>query len=267
MGTTASLDGRVPPNEAKYRAALARIEALFSNDPNAEELAASQKLLGPLYRTLDSRRSVAMPNQPRGIPLNLVVRCPLTQVKTLKHAWHVDGTWPLIGYDEAEKHRVCPEAYCVVRFLHISPHRHKDLVPNEAYERAKRAGAVLPCKPTHDNPAFVEKSADAIAAAYAARAAHRSHGKAEAHARRPSGAAQPEVVRPEAVRPASRRPSEADRTRRPSDADRTRPSDADRTRRPSDAGRTRRPSDPDRTRRPSDASRTRRPSDASRTRP
>ncbi|WFC95677.1 hypothetical protein MBRA1_002330 [Malassezia brasiliensis] len=213
MGTTASVDGRAPPNEEKYRATLARIEALFANDPNAEELAASQKLLGPLYRTLDSRRSVAMPNQPRGIPLNLVV-------KTLKSAWHVDGTWPLIGYDEAEKHRVCPEAYCVVRFLHISPHRHKDLVPNEAYERAKRAGAVLPCKPTHGNPAFVEKDAEAIAAAYAARAAHRGQheGDAETRAHRPAQATTPAAARP------APRSSDVDRPRRPSDASRTHPS-------------------------------------------
>ncbi|WFD04494.1 hypothetical protein MOBT1_003204 [Malassezia obtusa] len=161
MGSVSSTDRHTLSNE-KYRATLARIEALFDADPDAEELASSQKLLGALYRTLDSGRSVARPDGPRGLPLSLAV-------KAIKSSWHADGTWPLIGRDEAEKHRVCNPHDCVVRTMQVSQHRHKDLVRNDAYELGKQKRTILPCSPTSHEIWFVERSADAIAAAYASR--------------------------------------------------------------------------------------------------
>ena len=216
----------------------------------------------------DAEPAAGHPAKPCGAPR------PLTQVKALKSAWHVDGTWPLIGYDEAEKHRVCPPEHCVVRFLHVSSHRHKDLVRNEEYERAKRNGAILPCKPASGGTAFVEKSADAIAAAYAARAAQQgtSGAKRGAHdevrTRRASDAGQVPVARRASDASRPRRPSDAVPTRRPSDTPPTRRlSDASRPRRPSDTPPTRRLSASSRPRRPSDTPQPRRASDAARTLP
>lgn len=93
----------------------------------------------------------------------------LTQTKLLKSAWHRDGTWPLIGYDEAAKHRICDQAQCVVPYLHVSQHPQALLIRNEAYEDGKRRGTILPCTQPPPPVWDVEPDADSIARAYAAR--------------------------------------------------------------------------------------------------
>ncbi|WFD44997.1 hypothetical protein MPSI1_003673 [Malassezia psittaci] len=144
--------------EEKYHKAVERLEALFVADPNAEELAASQKLLGPLQRTLDSQRRIGIPNQRRGLPMYLVV-------KSLKGSWHADGSWPLIGFDEAEKHKVCDPEVCIVKNMHVSQHRHKDIIHSDAYEMRRK---LIPCRPLPKANTFKERNSDAIAAAYEA---------------------------------------------------------------------------------------------------
>lgn len=96
------------------------------------------------------------------------------QTRVLKASWHADGSWPLIGFDEAQKHRdMCDPQWCVLPTLHESVHPHSAIIPNAAYEDAKRAGHVLPCGPLPPAAAAVtytvEPDADAIAQAYAAR--------------------------------------------------------------------------------------------------
>lgn len=162
MGQVQTREGPAPLTPEKYRAAVERIDALLQSKPNAEELASAQKLLGSLYKTMNTGRSVAMPDARRGIPLGIAV-------KSLKHHWHVDGTWPLIGYDEAEKHKICDPAICILRTMQVSQHKHKDLVRNDVYESGKKKKIILPCCPAVHEIWFEEKGADAIAAAYVAR--------------------------------------------------------------------------------------------------
>ncbi|SHO79868.1 Hypothetical protein MSYG_4220 [Malassezia sympodialis ATCC 42132] len=144
---------------------LGRLAEALQTQTHAEELAEMQGMLASVKRALDSGRRVALPSEagrPRGLPLWIVT-------KLLKSAWHRDGTWPLIGYDEAAKHSMCDRARCVVPYLHISQHAHALLVRNEAYEDGKRKGTILPCTQPPPPAWDVEPDADAIARAYAAR--------------------------------------------------------------------------------------------------
>ncbi|WFD32706.1 hypothetical protein MSPP1_003756 [Malassezia sp. CBS 17886] len=132
---------------------------------DTEELASAAPTLASMRSTMDSGRFLGLDpaapaSRPRGLPLWMAV-------KTLKGAWHADGSWPLIGCDEAERHRgVCAPDTCIVRTMRVSQHRHALVVPNRAYEEGKRAGWVLPCRRAVQDAPFLERSADAIALAY-----------------------------------------------------------------------------------------------------
>ncbi|WFD28481.1 hypothetical protein MNAN1_003492 [Malassezia nana] len=144
---------------------LSRLVAVLRAQPDAEELASNQPILSSVKHALDRGRRVALSNEarPRGLPLWIVT-------KLLKAAWHRDGTWPLIGYDEAAKHTICDPALCVVSYTHVSQHPHALLVQNEAYEAGLERGIFLPCTEPPPMSYNVEPDADGIARAYAARA-------------------------------------------------------------------------------------------------
>lgn len=154
---------------AKYMAALQRVEEVLSSAAAAEELASCHRQLAPLARRLVSEKPVAVPGERRGVPLQIAVGGGLTQVKVLKSAWHADGTWPLIGYDEAEKHTHCDPGRCVLRTMQVSRHRHVDIVRNPVYEEGVRSRTILPCRTPHATW-FEEPSMDSIAASYRDRA-------------------------------------------------------------------------------------------------
>ncbi|KAL4400547.1 hypothetical protein ACI68E_003466 [Malassezia pachydermatis] len=150
----------------KKRDALAHIARTLQSDPSAEELACHQPMLANVKQALDSKKRVSLPSsegRPRGLPLWIVA-------KALKSAWHADGSWPVVGYDEAERHRhTCDSRYCILPTLHISMHRHVDVVHNAAYEEGKRQRTILPCQPRPPETWHVEPDADTIARAYEAR--------------------------------------------------------------------------------------------------
>lgn len=175
--TMGSVPARAAPTPSeRFEQTVARIEELFHEHADAEELASSEALLCGIKRALDSKRRVAAPgtDRVRGLPLWIVVRVrerTYPQTKALKCSWHADGSWPLIGYDEAERHRICNPDYCIVHAMHVSQHKHVDVVRNATYEDGKRGGLFLPCRPTPQEFFQVEPDADTIAQAYAARAA------------------------------------------------------------------------------------------------
>ena len=122
-----------------------------------EELQSMQHSLLPIKRSLDAGKRVS-----RGLPLWVAI-------KVIKASWHADGSWPLIGYDEAARHHICDPALCIVPSMHVSQHKHADIIPNEAYELGKRQRKILPCTQAPPAPHMVEPDADTIARAYAAR--------------------------------------------------------------------------------------------------
>ena len=138
---------------------LASLEEVLREVPMAEELQSMQRTLLPIKRSLDAGKRVS-----RGLPLWVAI-------KVIKASWHADGSWPLIGYDEAARHHICDPALCIVPSMHVSQHKHADIIPNEAYELGKRQRKILPCTQAPPAPYMVEPDADTIARAYAARQA------------------------------------------------------------------------------------------------
>lgn len=136
---------------------LARLEEVLQEVPVAEELQSMQLTLLSIKRSLDEGKRVS-----RGLPLWVVI-------KVIKASWHADGSWPLIGYDEAARHHICDPRLCIVPSMHVSQHKHADIIPSQAYELGKRQRKILPCTQAPPVPHMVEPDADAIAQAYAVR--------------------------------------------------------------------------------------------------
>ena len=145
------------PSRMSVGDGLARLEEVLREVPMAEEREAMQRTLLPIKRAGDAVKRVA-----RGLPLWVAI-------KVIKASWHADGSWPLIGYDEAARHHICDPALCIVPSMHVSQHKHADIIPNEAYELGKRQRKILPCTQAPPAPYMVEPDADTIARAYAAR--------------------------------------------------------------------------------------------------
>lgn len=145
------------PSRMSVGDGLARLEEVLREVPMAEELQSMQRTLLPIKRSLDAGKRVS-----RGLPLWVAI-------KVIKASWHADGSWPLIGYDEAARHHICDPALCIVSSMHVSQHKHADIIPNEAYELGKRQRKILPCTLAPPAPYMVEPDADTIARAYAAR--------------------------------------------------------------------------------------------------
>ena len=145
------------PSRMSVGDGLARLEEVLREVPMAEELQSMQRTLLPIKRSLDAGKRVA-----RGLPLWVAI-------KVIKASWHADGSWPLIGYDEAARHHICDPALCIVPSMHVSQHKHADIIPNEAYDLGKRQRKILPCTQAPPAPYMVEPDADTIARAYAAR--------------------------------------------------------------------------------------------------
>ena len=91
---------------------VARLEEVLREVPMAEELQSMQRTLLPIKRSLDAGKRVA-----RGLPLWVAI-------KVIKASWHADGSWPLIGYDEAARHHICDPQLCIVPSMHVSQHKH-----------------------------------------------------------------------------------------------------------------------------------------------
>ena len=145
------------PSRMSVGDGVARLEEVLREVPMAEELQSMQRTLLPIKRSLDAGKRVS-----RGLPLWVAI-------KVIKASWHADGSWPLIGYDEAARHHICDPALCIVPSMHVSQHKHADIIPNEAYELGKRQRKILPCTQAPPAPHMVEPDADTIARAYAAR--------------------------------------------------------------------------------------------------
>ena len=145
----------------RHAESLARLQGCLLAVPDAEEL---QELQGPLVvikNALDSGRriNVCRNGVERGMPLWMLV-------KILKASWHADGSWPIIGRDEAAQHAMCDPEACIVGAIQVSQHPHSKVVRCDAYERGKKAGIILPCKPGVREPVILGPSAAEIAAAY-----------------------------------------------------------------------------------------------------
>lgn len=123
-----------------------------------------QKPLIGIKNALDNGRriNVSRNGVERGMPLWMLT-------KVLKASWHADGSWPIIGRDEAAQHRVCDPEACIVGAIQVSQHPHSKVVRCDAYERGKKAGTILPCKFGVREPVILGPSAAEIAAAYATR--------------------------------------------------------------------------------------------------
>ena len=145
------------PSRMSVEDGVARLEEVLREVPMAEELQSMQRTLLPIKRSLDAGKRVS-----RGLPLWVAI-------KVIKASWHADGSWPLIGYDEAARHHICDPQLCIVPSMHVSQHKHADIIPNEAYELGKRQRKILPCTQAPPAPYMVEPDADTIARAYAAR--------------------------------------------------------------------------------------------------
>jgi len=145
------------PSRMSVGDGLARLEEVLREVPMAEELQSMQRTLLPIKRSLDAGKRVS-----RGLPLWVAI-------KVITASWHADVSWPLIGYAEAARHHICDPALCIVPSMHVSQHKHADIIPNEAYELGKRQRKILPCTQAPPAPHMVEPDADTIARAYAAR--------------------------------------------------------------------------------------------------
>lgn len=148
----------------RHTESLTRLQDFLLAVPDAEELDMMQKPLIGIKNALDNGRriNVSRNGVERGMPLWMLT-------KVLKASWHADGSWPIIGRDEAAQHRVCDPEACIVGAIQVSQHPHSKVVRCDAYERGKKAGTILPCKFGVREPVILGPSAAEIAAAYATR--------------------------------------------------------------------------------------------------
>lgn len=148
----------------RHTESLTRLQDFLLAVPDAEELEMMQKPLISIKNALDNGRriNVSRNGVERGMPLWMLT-------KVLKASWHADGSWPIIGRDEAAQHGVCDPEACIVGAIQVSQHPHSKVVRCDAYERGKKAGTILPCKFGVREPVILGPSAAEIAAAYATR--------------------------------------------------------------------------------------------------